>query len=769
MNFIDQITAKLFSNKSSKKTEYYFAVSIGLSEVTASVWGLEGEKIDILGQSSKGYLGTEDLVEKTHEVLDSSLGALDIEPDKVLFGVPDLWSQDDNLKEPYLKLLNKMLKAYDLSPLAYVTTTNALSYLIQKHEGAPATAILLGVGDFVEITLVKGGKIIGSKSTKRSDSLFEDIESILSEFTEVEVLPSKIMLYMIKSGEKLNKIHDDLMSYPWMQKLSFLHFPKIEILADDMTSQAIIFAGASELYPDKELKKNFSLYQEITPMAQSNGLSGLHSIKRDLEKDEIYEDSRDLEKEDLGIVKGDIKEALEKEDEIEESLPKGKTRKLKKFNSLEEDDLEGDNLISPEDDDLSSFEEIPEKHLTIFKNLPPFLTQFNLPFKRSLKRLKFWKILIIPVVLAVLLVAYVVFFKVSITLLVEPRNWDKDAIIVVDPKASKVDEVNKIIPGKVVETTVTGSDKALATGTKQIGDPAKGKVIIRNKTDSAVSISNGITLTSSSGLKFILDQTVQIASASSTTTPEGTNITWGKTEPPVGITAVVIGPESNLTGGTEMSVGNYSKDQVIANVDTALSGGTSKEVTVVTGDDQKKLQANVTEMLKQKAVDDLKNQSKDGKKIITDALTIVDGKYTFSKQAGDQASEFNLNATIKFKGTSYQDSDLKMIVSKLVEVNIPPNYGMNLQDAETQAEVAKTENDGRLIFSAKFRAKLIPKYNIEDLKKQIKGKSTDEAITALKSQENVLAAEINFIPNLFGPLNRIPYLEKNIEIIITPK
>ncbi len=324
MTFLEKLTALLPFNKRTEKTEYFFAVCIGLSEVTSTVWGLMGHQIDILGQKTFPYDGTDDLVEKTHLALDDCLGALDIEPEKVLFGVPESWSMDDNLKEPYLKLLNKMLKEYDLSPLAYVTTTNSLAYLLQKQEGSPPTTILMGLGDFVEITLVKGGKIIGTKISKRTDVLFEDIEGVLQQFTEVEVLPSKILLYSTKTNEDLSKVQADLMSYPWMAKLSFLHFPKIEILADDILYQSVIFAGASELYPEVDLKHNFSLYQPVTPLfaEKTSHVQGFHSLGLDSEADS-------------GFVKGDIRKKLEESDgeKVEEFT--AKPRKLKKLSSKE--------------------------------------------------------------------------------------------------------------------------------------------------------------------------------------------------------------------------------------------------------------------------------------------------------------------------------------------------------------------------------------------------------------------------------------------------
>lgn len=758
MSFLDKLTAKLPFNKPSEQTEYFFAVSIGSSEVTSTVWGLYGKQIDILGQKTLSYSGTEDLIEKTHQALDDSLGALDLEPEKVLFGVPESWSMDDNLKEPYLKLLSKMLKEYDLSPMAYVTTTNSLSFLLQKQEGAPPTAILLGLGEFVEITLVKGGKILGTKSSKRTDILFEDIERVLQQFTEVEVLPSKILLYSTKAGQNLSRLHGDLMSFPWMAKLSFLHFPKIEILADDILYQSVIFAGASELYPEIDLKHNFSLYQPVTPSFEerSSHVRGFHAMNQEVDKVE-----------DLGFVKGDIRQKLEEQEDIISATP----RKLKKFLSREIDNLEDnlgtDNLIFP-----NEVSRVNKSVTGIFNpitaKLSSLFTKMNIPKNLSFKNSIFGKLLIAAIIIGVIVGLYVFLSKATVNILVEPKLLTKETQVVADPKVKQIDEANKIIPGTIVETSQTGTDKGVATGSKQIGDPAKGKVVIRNKTDAAINVAKGTTLTSGSGLKFTLDQSVSIASQSSTLTPDGQTTTWGKSEP-VGVTAVAIGPESNLTGGTEMNVGNYSKDQLISSVDSALSGGTSKTVTVVTADDQKTLQARLTDTLRQKAVTDLQAKSTNGQKVITDALAVVDGKYSFSKQVNDAASDFTLNATIRFRGTSYLDADLRTIVSKLVVTDIPANYQMSLQDAQTQAEVAKIEKDGRLVFNAKFVAKLLPNLNLDEIRNQIKGKSVSDADSKLKGIENVIGSEITLSPALPGPLGRLPLLDKNITITISPK
>ncbi len=781
MSFLDKITAQLPLGNKSENTEYFFALNIGLSEFTASVWGIFGQGIDILGQASAPYRDSEDLIEKAYQALDKSLGALEVEPQKILFGVPETWSLDDNLKEPYLKLLRKMLKEYDLSAVAYVTTTNAIAFYLQKQDGVPSTSILLGVGDFVEVTLVKGGKIIGTKVIKRGDGLFGNIEEALKQFTEVEVLPSKILVYPTREDEDTGKLLDDLMSYPWMQRLSFLHFPKIEVLSANICVESIILSAASELNPDVSLKHSFASSRQAIPTPTLGQRELGHTRQLNTAKGE----QRDSDDSDLGFVKGDIKAKAEEQEEPNEEAGLKKGRSLSRLARQEEVDLESDSLISPEIEEEYAFfkEDNPivknqnKEENTALGGLESAFGVVINPLKKIIPS-DFWKrvpplpkfnflfggkLIIAPVILVVLVAAYIFMVKATVTVFVEPQVLERDTEVVADPKVTEVSEERKVIPGTIVETTVSGTGKAAATGTKQIGDPAKGKVVIYNKTSAPRTFSQGTVLVGSNNLKFTLDSSITVASQSAV---EG-GISFGKGTVPV--TAEAIGPDSNLMGGSDLTISQQPGTSYSAKVDEALSGGTSKEVKVVTSDDQKKLQAKVTDELRQKAEEDLKGKQTEGKKIISEALAVADGKYTFSKAVNEQAGEFSLSATVRFKGTSYSDTDLKTIVSKLVGTSIPEGFQMNLQDMETQADVAKVEKDGRLIFKARFKAKLLPKLDLESLKREIKGSSVDGAVERLKKIENIMGAEIQFSPSLPGPLGRIPILDQNISINVSPK
>jgi hypothetical protein len=153
---------------------------------------------------------------------------------------------------------------------------------------------------------------------------------------------------------------------------------------------------------------------------------------------------------------------------------------------------------------------------------------------------------------------------------------------------------------------------------------------------------------------------------------------------------------------------------------------------------------------------------------LAEALSEEIAKKTYSKNVGDQANEFSLNLSVNYKGLAYSDTDLKTIVSKLVETNVPENFQLDLSQTETQADVSKVEKD-KLTFLAKFRAKLVPKIDQEKIKKQIVGKTLPEVEQILKGYDNVLGSDIKLTPSFPGPLMRLPFIEKNIKTEVSLK
>lgn len=701
MSFLKNLTA--FLGKKEEKLEYFFAVNINGEKITAALWAIEGENLKILDIASENYSAQDEIITVVDKLLDTVLGLKEIEPQKILFGVPDSWILDDNLKDEYLKILRKLVKELELTPMAYVASSHALVHFLEKQEGVPITAILVGFEKLhLTVTVVRAGKIDGVKVVKRGENAGADIEKVLLAFTDVETLPSKMLIY----GAPAPELKSQLLAFSWMSKLSFLHFPKIDILGDDLEIKSVCVAGGSEinsnvLYTDHPMKKQKEKVNILEDSAESED-----QIKPEKPIEPEESENADV---DFGFVVGDIEGQKKEETELV----------------------------------------VPEEHT--LEVAPPS----DLPKEEPDKKLSSLVVLT-GVIAAVFLSigAYIFLPKAEIKIFVEPKVLEKDAQVIADPNQKEINEESKIIPGQIVDIEVSGTAKDTASGKKQIGDPAKGTVVIRNKTDGSITLSKGTTFTGNNQ-KFTLDISVTIASRSA---EDGT---WGKANGAV--TAASIGADGNISSGTDMTVVGQSTDKIIAKSEGNFSGGTSKDVTVVSSEDQQRLLAKLSSELRSQAQQKLQEKYPN-KKILQEALSENIIKKSYNKNINDQAGEFSLNMTVKFKGTAFDDTDLKTIVSKLVTTQVPDGFQLDLSQTETQADVSKLEKDGKLIFLAKFRAKLIPKIDTDKIRSQIKFKTPNEAENLLKGMDNILGAEINITPKLPKILERLPAFGKNIKI-----
>ncbi|MBI4035539.1 hypothetical protein HY383_01195 [Candidatus Daviesbacteria bacterium] len=734
MSFLDKVTAFLPIGKKEQELEYFFAVSIGVEYLGAALWTIEGKQLKILNIASENYSSNDEIAPIVDKLLDQVVGLKEIEPQKILFGVPSSWLSDDNLKDEYLKLLRSLVKELELTPMAYVAEAQALIHFLENQEGIPPTAILVGFEKVhLIVTVVRAGKLDGVKVIKRGENSGADIEKALLTFTDVETLPSKILIY----GSAASDLKSQLSSFPWMSKLSFLHLPKIDHLEEDLEIKSICLAGGSEIKGDI-LYTDHSLNKKQDKVNILNEDEGKEIKQEDVRVSNI--DSVAQSEDNFGFVTGDIT----KENIIPDTS----------YNVSEIEDFGSEVSKSQQALEKGNFEKNVEQ---------PELSaetrhRQRINFKKFLPQ-KFITLVLVGIVGVGVVIAslYLFILKADIKVYVEPRVLEKDAQVVADPTVKTINEDEKIIPGQIVEIEVSGVAKESASGKKQIGDPAKGTIILYNKTFSSQALSKGTQINGPGGVKFTLDTSATIASASAS----DSGISFGKENKSV--TATVIGADGNLPSGSDFAIAGFSADKLTAKSEGNFSGGTSKDVTVVSSEDQQRLLAKLSSDLRQQAQQKLQEKYPD-KKILMEALSENIVKKSYSKNINDQASEFSLNMTVKFKGTAFDDADLRTIVSKLVNLQVPDGFALDISATETQADVAKLEKDGRLIFLARFKAKMLPKIDTDKIKDQFKFKTIAQVSEALKGMDNILGSEIKLTPNLPSVLGRLPVTSKNITV-----
>ncbi|MDD5415547.1 MAG: hypothetical protein PHE48_00905 [Candidatus Daviesbacteria bacterium] len=731
MSFLSNLANLLPIGKKEETKEYFFALNIGTETLTAALWVIEGLNLKILETASDNYSSNDDIATVTDKLLDAVLGLKEVEPQKILFGVPNSWIADENLKDEYLKILKSLVKELELVPMAYVATSHALIHFLEKQEGVPTTAILVGFEkQHLTVIVVRAGKLDGVRVIARGETAGSDIEKALLAFTDVETLPSKILIY----GEQTENLKSQLLSFSWMSKLSFLHLPKIDVLGDDAPIKSVCLAGGSEINSDIKFTEQ---HIQKSPVKSTLIDTGEEEIKNKIEVDDS------AAQENFGFVVGDVSNQ-KKSAPIESGLKSQETGESEELVVSQEHALEVEDF---------------EQEMPVTSESPKEIHKEKFNLKRFIPKQNFTTMtIIIGVILALVLIggAYVFLPKANMKIFVEPKIVERDTQVVADPNQKTVNEDGKIIPGQIIETEVSGSAKDSASGKRQIGDPAKGTIVLYNKTLDSISLSKG-TQVSKGSIKFTLDTSVTIASSSAS----DTGIAFGKVNTTV--TAVAVGADGNISSGADITVAGYSSDKLTAKSEGNFSGGTSKDVTVVSSEDTQRLLAKLSSDLRQQAQQKLQEKYPN-KKILEEALSEQITSKSYNKNVNDQASEFSLNMTIRYKGTAFDDNDLKSIVSKLVNMQVPDGFKLDISATETQADVSKLEKDGKLIFLARFKAKLIPKIDMDKIKDKIKFKSYSEATNIIKEMENVLGSEINITPALPKAIQRLPILSKNITI-----
>jgi len=356
--------------------------------------------------------------------------------------------------------------------------------------------------------------------------------------------------------------------------------------------------------------------------------------------------------------------------------------------------------------------------------------------------------------------------KAQITLYFEPKTIETNLTLTIDPKASTLDPVKAILPGESVDISTEGSQSIPTTGTALIGDPAKGNITIYNKTAQTKTFPQNTVLIGSNNLTFSIDEDTTIASRSSEENSEGViTITPGKAD--ASITAQNIGPESNLSAGSRLSFKQFSEDDYYAKT-SGLSGGTSQEVKAVSQVDQDKLLAAITTELINKAQTELQSRQGGDKTLVSiqDQEKFISKK--FNHAVNEKADTLVLEAKLEYTALSYNQKDLQLLLNEAVKEKIPENFQVS-DSSETKLEPAKLNKDKTATIQVAFKAKLLPKLDLEAIKKEIKGHYPAAIQDYLTSLPSFLSADIIIKPNLPSGLKTLPRVAKNILLEVSSK
>ena len=570
----------------------------------------------------------------------------------------------------------------------------AIAHTLKHDEGVPPTVILIGVGKTLTISLFKVGALVGQSTTSTDVDAAAATEKILRSFTDVEILPSRMLLYG-GNHEALAEVQATLLRHPWQTRANFLHFPKIEILPTDFAVSAVCVAGATEL-------------------AQAVG--------------------------------GEVEEVGEEPQVHEEITASGERVDEKEPNVVE---------VPPEELGFKSEDVLAQKakkKFSIPKIAIPKIPRLTLPHLPSSRKGVGIALASIVALVFGAIVARWAIPHATVTVLTLPQKVQAEGVITIEPTATVASSEERIIPAHTLEKSVSGESAIAATGKKKIGDPAKGTVTIFNKSTSSRSLKKGSVLVANA-LQFTLDEDISVASASENLV-SGT-VTFGKTN--AAISAADIGSQSNLPAGTEFTFKDIATSIAIARSEKAFAGGTSRDVTVVSRADYDALTRELTDQLVKKAKEELLGGVNPTEKLIDQTIETKVTSRDFSQEIDQEASQLQGSLTITVTGVSYNQEDIKTLLKESVAAKIPQGYALDEKTLSSTVSDVIVARDGTITVQAALSGNAVPGVDVSAVQQTIAGKTLQEAQEILRSMQGIAGAEFIFryaLSNNRLPINK---------------
>lgn len=723
----------LLLKRKKEEQEFFLAIVIKHFSVGCILFRKKDSKLSIVRTSREELVqDIQSLDEETVlELLDRVISQTEekeeksgIIIEKTVFCVPYDWVEKGKLKERELSKLSKFSKELDLKPLGFIIPIEALANSLKEKTGAPVSGVFVEKDPFdkVIVYIVRNNNVIEVKEGKVENLLVVAVENLLKKVESLDVLPAKIIILPFKDNSSFQQ---EFLSYSWTRNLLFLHLPKIEVIDNDFENEAVINGVAEQM--GFETLEEKAVVEEDEQETEANLSTDDFGFKEDV---------------DLLIARGkkiveEEKMAAENKTEIIDS----------RFDNLDLRGQEEKNTILILSETF--YEKIKKAGLAI-KKILKFFPKIRFPrLKLNLKnKLLTVFILIIIALISFIFIYYYFLLKVNVVLFLDKKVLAKDVSVIFSENGA-TDPLQNIIHITKIETTLEGEKTKGATGSKETGDFATGVVTIYNKTDQEKVFSKETVIISQNNLSFALKDDVKVASTGAYSN------TFASVD--AGVVAVRFGPEGNLPSSTNFNFRDYSVSSYYARNNDPFSGGTKREIQVVSNDDLASITKSLVDSLAVQAQSDLQASIGALNVFLSPLFSNNFIEKDFSKKEGEEAKEVKLHAKIKFTGFYYNKADLESFLTGTGE-NIPAYFILDLNNSKEEIKNIEKNKKGSLVATLSLISLYLPKLDERVIRESFKSKKIKEvenrinSIQGISSYKFVFSNKIGLLPERF-PFN----------------
>jgi hypothetical protein len=777
-----------FFSKKVKSLElantYFLALIITKAAVQAGLWQVSPHGIlsvdSISSAKSYDIENVKDLLQACDEAL-QELGPDSEKTDEVIFGFEFDWVDGQEIKEDRKPLLKTLSSELSLKPIGFVVITEALLHGFEKQDSNYSLILIQVSLSQVTVTLVSQGVVKGSEKVGRSSELVSDVVEAITRFNQVAVskaLPGKMILAGIGVQTSVSRdLQQELLSHDWLSSFDFVHTPVVEVMTETQVVNSVIEEGGRAV-------------------AQAKGLMVLDSSIS--QESDVAEEPVSGQDQAISLAKATSQEqALSRnQDQIwnQDQTPlSGPTPPNSTYQNFA---LDQQTSPSSKHEHFSQSNDRGMK--TDFEEITPTSNS-----KKSLKgKIQNWwlshkKVVIgaflagILALITLTLVSSILFRQAQIELTLDEKFVSKTVLVTLDPSLKESKPEDLLLKAETTSTTVSGSDLLAATGIRLVGEKATGQVTLFNKTDSTKSFSQG-TVLKSGNLRFVVTENVEVASASTQATSQDSETrTFGKSQ--VKVEAQDIGAEYNLAKDIEFQVADFDSSTYSAISDSEFSGGSSREVRVVSQEDLKKLYDNVKSGLAKDAETEFRGLSRNGRYVIATGQTNeISEKY--DAKVGDEVNLVKLDLELEFLAVVYAQEDIKPLIFSALSEDVPEGYELSEDDlqiltdssagitasANADSNADSSENssvslknlnpESGVEVEMQISTTATPTLDIEKMTLTVVGKPMAQVPSLLQAFQGVEEVQVKIWPSLVkNVIQSLPNDHKKITISVKPE
>jgi len=617
---------------------------------------------------------------------------------QAIFVVSPFWTvKGEKLTETKSSLLKSLCQEYHWSPGGFVVDDESLVFHFQTAEEIPPS--------FIALFVWQGGFRLSlvhlgkvKKRLRLSSSQLSPEE--IKEGLERLNFEGILPPKFVVWGNIPPGFEEEMVSYPWADKGSlFLHLPEVQLF--DWPQLALVF-------------------KEVVKVKAQESASLLSQ-----------EEEKDVRSSDTALPEGFSFQ----------DLATGEKEKV-----VKEEEKETTASLSSE----SVPPERKKFFLKIFPSLPSLRIRFKLPAGILVKAG------LASIVLLLILWLWVI--KREVILYVTPQQITARQEVVL---AAGQSDDQRTLPVReiVVEEEVEGEE--VATGTKLIGEKAKGKVTVFNRTSKAVSFPAGSVIVSSAGLEFVFQSEVKVASK----TPDLINGVdrWGEAE--VEVEAAQIGTRYNLAKDTIFNIKDQPKGEFLVKNKEAFSGGTSREVSAVGEEDVARLKKALLQKAEKKVAEKLAHQGEEKEKLLEETKRLQTVSFQTTKKIGEEGESFGGKLKLRASVLAINSDNLVALAQKILAPQLPTGYHLEADSIQVEF-LPKEEKEGRWTGEIVVQGAFYPQLDTQALARQLRAKPKSRLLEEVKKQPRVYRYELNTSPRLFSFFPLLPYREENISVVI---